>query len=345
MTKPKQYTFESSEAKREGLLLRMGICGVGGSGKTETSLKIATRMVERMGLGRVFVIDSESRSALRYAWSDKSQDGYRFIHVPMPEDDYSPAAYMAAIAHCEAKGAGVIIIDSLTHAWTGINGVLEQVDALTEASKSKNAFNVGWKAMTPEHNRLLQKILSAGAHVLFTVRAHTHYDLVEKNGKKEPTKMGLAPVQRGGLDYEPDLFVYMENPGNVLRVDKSRVRALPIGEQVPRPDAKFADLLVDYLTDTTNTGEARSLGEAVNMAVAEGVAAAERKDPEAYKIARGKLVTWAARRGVSQARCDGAVAEFKERVAAVAKQGPADAPPASGTANDMPAHGVDRGAA
>lgn len=317
MAAKKVYRFEAEDAKRENILLRACLCGISGGGKTETALKIATRMRERMGLPPIYLIDSENRSSLRYAYSEKSREGYKFKFVPMPEDDYSPAAYMAAIRHCEAQGAGVIIVDSLTHAWSGINGVLEQVDSLTDQSRSKNAFNVGWKAMTPEHNRLLQTIISAGAHIIGTVRAHTHYELEEKNGKKEPVKQGLAPVQRGGLDYEFDFFAYMENPGNVLRVDKSRIKTLPSGERVPAPDVQFADLVVDFLMDAEAPGEARTLGEAVKIAVLEGVAAGEKKDKEAYVAAKGRLINWAGRRGIAQPRIEAAVAEFKARVAAL----------------------------
>ncbi len=159
------YNFHATEATRESILLRAAICGPTGSGKTKTGLVIGTRMVERLGLGPLYVIDSENKSALRYAYSPRSRQGYRFKHVPMPEDDYGPAAYMAALDFCESQGAGVILIDSLSHAWNGINGVLEQVDQVTERSRSKNAFSEGWKAMTPVHNRLIQRILGSSAHI------------------------------------------------------------------------------------------------------------------------------------------------------------------------------------
>ncbi len=139
----KVYNFHAVDATRESLLLRAALCGPTGSGKTKTGLILGTRMVERLGTGPLYVIDSESKSSLRYAYSPRSKQGYRFKHVPMPEDDYSPAAYTAALDYCEAEGAGVILIDSLSHAWSGINGVLEQVDLVTERSRTKNAFSEG----------------------------------------------------------------------------------------------------------------------------------------------------------------------------------------------------------
>jgi hypothetical protein len=323
------YNFHATDATRESILLRAGICGPTGSGKTKTGLILGTRMVERLGTGPLFVIDSENKSALRYAYSPRSKQGYRFKHVPMPEDDYSPAAYMAAMDYCESQGAGVILVDSLSHAWNGINGVLEQVDQVTERSRSKNAFSEGWKTMTPIHNRLIQRILGSSAHVIFTLRAKVDWVVQEnERGKKEPMKVGLAPVQREGVDYEPDLFFAMTAPDNVLVVEKSRCDRIAPGEVVKRPGPEFADVIIEWIEDSEPPAGARTLGEAVNMAVAEGIVAAEEKSADKYKEAKRRLLAFCEQHGVAQARRETALAQFKERVAAVA--GPkADKPPSS----------------
>lgn len=316
---PRVYNFHASEATRESILLRAAICGPTGSGKTKTGLGIGTRMVERLGLGPLYVIDSENKSALRYAYSPRSRQGYRFKHVPMPEDDYSPAAYMAALDFCESQGAGVILIDSLSHAWNGINGVLEQVDQVTERSRSKNAFSEGWKAMTPIHNRLIQRMLGSSAHVVFTMRAKVDWVVAEnERGKMEPKKVGHAPVQREGVDYEPDLFFDMTAPDNSLVVTKSRCDTIAPGTIVKKPGDVFFDRIIEWLEDSEPPTGARTLGEAVNLAIAEGVLAAEQKDAERYKEAKRRLVAWCDAAGVAQTRRDAALAQFKERVAQVA---------------------------
>lgn len=313
------HNFHATDATRESILLRAGICGPTGSGKTKTALIIGTRMVERLGLGPLFIIDSENKSALRYAWSPRSRQGYRFKHVPMPEDDYSPAAYMAALDYCEAQGAGVIVIDSLSHAWNGINGVLEQVDQVTERSRSKNAFSEGWKIMTPIHNRLIQRMLGSSAHVIFTLRAKVDWVVQEnERGKKEPVKVGLAPIQREGVDYEPDLFFDMTAPDNLLVVGKSRSDRIAPGEIIRRPGNEFADVIIEWIEDCEPAQGARTLGEAINHAVAEGIHAAEERSAERYKEAKRRLCAWCDNSGVSTARREVALAQFKDRVAAVA---------------------------
>lgn len=313
----KVYNFQAHDATRESILLRAALCGPTGSGKTKTALILGTRMVERLGTGPLFVIDSENKSALRYAYSPRSRQGFRFMHVPMPEDDYSPAAYTAALEYCESQGAGVVVIDSLSHAWNGINGVLEQVDQVTERSRTRNTFSEGWKAMTPIHNRLIQRVLGSSAHVIFTLRAKVDWVVQEnERGRKEPIKVGLAPVQREGVDYEPDLFFDMTVPDNNLIVTKSRCDRLTPGEVVKRPGLEFADVIIEWIKDADPPSGPRTLGEAVSVAVTEGILAAEERSADRYKEAKRRLVAWCEASGVSPPRRDTALITFKERVAA-----------------------------
>jgi hypothetical protein len=309
-----KHKFQASEATRESILLRAAFCGPTGSGKTKTGLILGTRMVERLGCGPLFVIDSESRSALRYAPS-RNGGGYRFKHVPMPEDDCSPASYMAALDYCEAQGAGVVLIDSLSHAWNGINGVLELVDKLTSKSRSGNAFSEGWKTMTPAQNRLIQRILGSSAHVLFTLRAKVEWVMQENDrGKKEPIKVGLGPVQREGVDYEPDLFFDMTVPKNDLIVSKSRCDRLAPGETFKKPGNDLADVIIEWIQDAEPATGARSLGEALFIAVMAGIAAAEAGDAEGKKAAVAGLMTWCKAHGISEERYEATRAQMIERV-------------------------------
>ncbi len=318
------YNFVAHEATREGILLRAAFCGPTGSGKTKTGMIVGTRMVEQLGLGPLYVIDSENKSALRYAYSARSRQGFRFKHVPMPEDDYGPQAYMAAIDFCESQGAGVILIDSLSHAWNGINGVLEQVDQVSDRSRSKNHFTEGWKTLTPVHNRLIQRILASSAHVLFTLRAKVDWVIAENDrGKLEPKKVGMAPIQREGVDYEPDLFFDMIAPDNTAIASKSRSDRIAQGAVFKKPGHDLADLIIEWVQDGEPAAGARTLGEAVNVAIAEGILAAEEKSADRYKEAKRRLLAWCEANGVAPARCDEAVKQFRSRVEAAAKGEPA----------------------
>jgi hypothetical protein len=143
----------------------------------------------------------------------------------------------------------------------------------------------------------------------------------------EPKKVGLAPVQREGLDYEPDLFFDMTAPDNGLVVSKSRSDRIAPGTVFRKPGTDLSDLIIEWIEDSEPPNGARTLGEAVNMAVAEGILAAEEKSAERYKEAKRRLVAWCDLSGVAQIRRDLALGQFKERVALVA--GPRAAVPPS----------------
>jgi len=58
--------------------------------------------------------------------------------------------------------------------------------------------------------------------VICTMRTKTDYqEQTDSNGKKKRVKIGLAPVQRDGLEYEFDLVGYMDED-NTFIVDKTR---------------------------------------------------------------------------------------------------------------------------
>lgn len=193
--------------------LRLALYGVSGSGKTFSALAIAT------GLGgRIAVIDTERGSASKYA------DRFDFDTLDM-QPPFSPSAYVNAIKAAEAAGYDILIIDSLTHAWSGTGGALEMVDNAAKRSQSNNTY-FAWRDITPQHNALIDAITSSRCHIIATMRSKVEY-VIEKNdkGKDSPRKVGLAPIQRDGVEYEFDIVAEM-NIENEMVVQKSRCEAL-----------------------------------------------------------------------------------------------------------------------
>ena len=94
------------KATRKKSRLRLALCGAAGSGKTYTALTIAKELGER-----VAVLDTERGSASKYAG--------RFSFDVVELSDYHPRHYVAVIEAAEAGGYDVLVIDSLTHAWSG----------------------------------------------------------------------------------------------------------------------------------------------------------------------------------------------------------------------------------
>lgn len=194
----------------------MAIIGPGGAGKTYTSLLIASELGQKVAL-----IDTEHGSASKYA------DLFDFDVIEL--DSFGPQTYTAAIRALEAAGYDVIVIDSLSHAWTGKDGALEQVNKVQVRDKSTNSFTA-WRDITPLHNEMVEAIVSSNAHILATMRVKTEYVMEEyqnKSGGKstKPVKVGLAPIQRDGLEYEFDVIAEVDWENNFV-VGKTRCPAL-----------------------------------------------------------------------------------------------------------------------
>lgn len=222
--------------------LRAALVGPSGSGKTYTALRLARGIAEVVkkqgGKGRIALIDSERGSAAKYAGI--------FDFDSMDLETFSPKQYVEAIQGAEAEGYDVLIIDSLSHAWAGKDGALELVDQAKARSKAKDGFGA-WREVTPLHNQLVDTILRSRCHVIATMRVKTEY-VVEENeqGKKTPRKVGLAPVQRDGVEYEFDLVADLEDAK--LAVTKSRVPGYA-KKVIQEPGEELGSALATWLLD------------------------------------------------------------------------------------------------
>lgn len=214
--------------------LRMALAGPSGSGKTFTALMLATSLANGKP---VAVIDTERGSASKYA------DLFEFDVLEL--EDFHPDRYVEAIEAAARDGYGVIVIDSLSHAWNGTNGLLEQVEQIGKRKYNGNSFKA-WGDVKPSENRMVAAITGNSIHVIATMRSKTEY-VVEQNerGKATPRKVGMAPVQRDGFEYEFDVFGEM-TPDNELLIQKTRCSALT-GQVISKPGAGLAQILAEWL--------------------------------------------------------------------------------------------------
>jgi len=219
------------KATKKGQSARMALFGPAGSGKTYTSLLIARGLVGPGG--RVAVIDTERGSASKYS----DVDNFDVCEL----STFAPEEYVEALRGAAEAGYGVVVIDSLSHAWEGEGGILDQVD------KRGGRFDA-WKEMTPQTRALIDMILTYPGHVIVTMRSKTEY-VVEKNerGKSEPRKIGLAPRFKDGMEYEFDIVGEMDD-ANVMRITKSRCVALS-GKSISRPGKDLSRAILSWLGD------------------------------------------------------------------------------------------------
>ena len=221
------------KAVKRDAKLRLAICGPSGSGKTYTLLQLA----KELG-GPVALVDTERGSASKYA------DLFEFDVLEL--DSYDPARLIEIIDEVAKKGYRVLCVDSLSHFWMGKDGELDKVDRAARRMQTPNSF-AAWKEVTPLHNALIGKIVSAPLHILASMRVKTEWIMErdERTGKTAPRKVGLAPIMRDGIEYEFDVCGDMDQE-NTLVITKSRCPQLA-GGVFPKPGKELADLLKGWL--------------------------------------------------------------------------------------------------
>ena len=199
------------KATKEKQKLRLLIEGASGSGKTYSALLLAKGLKEKTGQ-RIALIDTEKGSASLYS-------NLVDFDVCDLEPDFTPEKYIKAIKEAESAGYGILIIDSITHEWSGKGGCLDIQTALG------GKFN-DWAKVTPRHNAFIDAILQSNMHIIGTARTKTDYaieDGFNKSGGKttKPVKVGLKTEQREGMDYEFTI-VFRVNENHMASANKDR---------------------------------------------------------------------------------------------------------------------------
>jgi hypothetical protein len=237
------------KATKSQAKLRAAIFGPSGAGKTFSSLRIAT------GLGgRIAVIDTERGSAAKYA------DLFDF-DVAEPADK-TIDSYVETI-----KAAGeydVLVIDSLSHAWAEL---LAEIDRLANAKFRGNTWSA-WSEGTPKQRRLVDAILDFPGHVIATMRSKTEWQTSsDSSGKSRPVRVGLAPEQGKGIEYEFDVLFEI-SPEHIVHVIKDRSGRFQ-DRTIDKPDEEFGKALAAWLSDAPPPAEDAELVEKAKAAVIE----------------------------------------------------------------------------
>lgn len=193
-------TFEDKPATRDKVPLLIGLMGPSGSGKTFSALRLATGIQQVSG-GEIYFIDTEARRGLHYA------DRFKYRHMEFGAP-FGSLDYLAAITHCVKKGAGVVIVDSMSHEHDGPGGVLEQheqeLDRMAGQDYGKrNSMNlIAWAKPKAARRHLISGLLQLNCNFVFCFRAKEKAKPVKKDGKTVIENQGWMPIAGEEFVYE-----------------------------------------------------------------------------------------------------------------------------------------------
>jgi hypothetical protein len=160
--------FAASEVKGK-MPVCVGITGPQHSGKTYSAMRIAEGMKRVVG-GEIYYIDSERGRSLHY----RDKFNFRYVQFDPP---YNAESYLAAIEHCEAKGATVIVIDSMSHEHSGEGGLLDQIEDYLQkraGDDDNRREKLKWAAQIEpkaERNRLNRHVTGSTTFFILCYRA------------------------------------------------------------------------------------------------------------------------------------------------------------------------------
>ena len=195
------------QAQRSQVKLRIGLSGPSGYGKTMSALLLAFGITQDWR--KIAVIDTENNSASLYSHLGD-------FNVLSLEEPYSPQRYVEAIKTCENANMEVIIVDSISHEWSGQGGCLEMHEKLGGRFQD-------WAKVTPQHNSFIDALLQSKAHIITTARRKVDYSLdKDMNGKTKVMKLGTKEITREGFEYELTLNLEFINENHLVKASKDR---------------------------------------------------------------------------------------------------------------------------
>lgn len=172
------------------LTIALGISGGSGTGKTFTALRVARGMAEAMTGTKgspIGYVDTENKRALHYKATFPEMHHFDFTAIDAAGDlvGFGPERWIAVIDAAEAAGLPVLIMDSFSHAWEGVGGVLDLhaqvLDRLVQQAQARangryevdpaKFSQLAWAEVKPRYRRLIDRIVRAKTNIIICTRA------------------------------------------------------------------------------------------------------------------------------------------------------------------------------
>ncbi|WP_226562188.1 AAA family ATPase [Salipiger thiooxidans] len=208
------------------LTLSIGLSGGSGTGKTYSALLMA-RGIAEVVTGRsgapIGYVDTENRRALHYkqAFPEMMHFDFQAVDDNGKVVGFGPERWIEVIDAAEDAGLPVVILDSFSHAWEGVGGVLDlhatTLDRLTRGDDSKKdqRSQLAWAEVKPKYRRLIDRIVRAKTNIIICTRAKPVMQDFKtgKNARKTKTRRADVPwdpAADGDLMFEMTTMVILD---------------------------------------------------------------------------------------------------------------------------------------
>jgi len=223
----------------EPLTIAVGLSGGSGTGKTYTSLLMARGIAEAITGKKgaaIGYVDTENRRALHYkaAFPEMFHFDFTAINGDGELVGFGPERWIEVIDAAEAAKLPVLVIDSFSHAWEGVGGVLDLhaqvLDRLVREAEARNQrYNnttpvdpakysqLAWAEVKPRYRRLIDRIVRAKTNVIICTRAkpvmQAGFGDKAKNARTTKTRrqdVPWDPASDGDLMFEMTAMVILD---------------------------------------------------------------------------------------------------------------------------------------
>lgn len=281
-----KFTQASKPKGKANILL----AGPSGAGKTLSALLMAVGLANG---GKIAVADTEfGRSKHYVGYQSALGTTLAFDHLDLrgrwddklkSYEDPSIEQYIDAINSAEEAGYKVLIIDSGSHAWEWL---LQEVEEVAKKNYNGNTYRA-WAEGTPLQRRFINAFHAYSGFLIMTLRSETAYEVkTDDNGKfKGVTRVGLKPKQRGGFEYEFDMFIE-GGADHIFRVSKEATGGVWQDSAIEKPNEAFGQQLRAWFFDGVKPATDRKSGfTAAANQPSEPTAAKPEPEPEPKKEA------------------------------------------------------------
>ncbi|MGL4982477.1 MAG: AAA family ATPase, partial [Treponemataceae bacterium] len=135
------------------------------------------------------------------------------------------------------------------------------VDRISQSSTNRNSFSA-WGKVSVKQKKFIDAILNFQGHVIATMRSKTEWVVSDSgNGKFRPEKLGLAPEQGKGIEYEFDMLLEM-NQNHQGLITKDRTGKFQ-DHVIDKPSEEFGEKLYQWLTGDEPISKLQSKKESI----------------------------------------------------------------------------------